>query len=263
MKNIIFLTDFSKNADNALDYLAAFSKTIPESNIYLIHTYAIATKTGMLLSVKERIKDAAKADLIARKRRFEELSDDRHLVFYKAVEGTLATKVVKLQKQLNADLIVSSMRGENTGADNLIGPNAGSLIKATHVPLLLIPMSHRFKEIEHITFALKSTIIQSADTLTILKDFFNKKNPSLRVLVANKGQSGEDLHLDDIKFTIEHSAQESIYVAIMEDLKSNPTDLIAVVRRKRGFFERFFSTGAFKKSVLDIDAPLLVLRGAD
>ena len=266
MKNIIFLTDFSKNADSALAYLAEFSKTLPESNIYLIHTYAVATNTGMLMSIKDRIREDAKALLMARKRKFESLSGDRHYVFYKAIDGTLATKVARLEKQLSADLIVSSMRGENSDDTNLIGPNAGSLIKETQVPLLLIPPGLEFKAFEHITFALKSTKIQSSHTVTILKDLFNEKDPKLQVLVADKGIGKadiEDLHLNNITFKIVRTDQESIYDAIMENEKTNTTDLISVIRRKRGFFERFFLTGSFKRSVLDIRVPLLVLRGSD
>jgi len=266
MKNIIFLTDFSKNADSALSYLAEFSKTLPESNIYLIHTYAVATKTGMLMSVKDRIREDAKALLSARKRRFEELSDDRHYVFYKAIDGTLAKKVAQLERQLSADLIVTSMSGESDDPSNLIGPNAGSLIKETHVPLLLIPAGLKFKPFENITFALKSAKIQSANTVTILKDLFNERDPKLQVLIADLGKGEadiEDLHLNNIKFEVEHVEQESIYDAIMHNEKSRNADLITVIRRNRGFFERFFLTGSFKRSILDINVPLLVLRGAD
>lgn len=266
MTNIIFLTDFSKNSDSALDYFAAFSKNLPACNIYLIHTYALATKTGMLMSIKERMKDDAKALLINRKRRFEKACDDKHFVFYKAVEGVLSKKVARLEKQLGATLIVTSMRGDDVSKSNLVGPNAGSLITQTTVPLLFIPPKHKYKQLDKITLALKTAKIKKAETVEILDKVFKLRDRKLNVLLANNPKAKfdiKDLHLQGKNITVKGSKEDTIYQAVMKDQKKNKADLLVAIRRKRGFFEKFLKSGSIKKKDFDIDIPLLVLKGAE
>jgi len=266
MNNIIFLTDFSKNADSALDYFAAFSKELPASNIFLIHTYALATKTGMLLSIKERMKDDAKALLINRKRRFEKSSGDKHFVFYKAVEGVLAKKVARLEKQLGATLIVSSMRGENASKTNLIGRSSGSIISQTQVPILFIPPNQQYKKASKLTLALKTPKIKKKSTVSILDQLFDAKKTKLKILLADnpKGKFDiKDMHLKGLDHKVDGSDEKTLYEAIMKDQNKNGSDMIVCVRRKRGFFEKYLKSGAIRKKDLEIDVPLLVLRGVE
>jgi|GEM_PF-2639104 len=266
MKNIIFLTDFSKNSDSALDYFAAFSKDLPASNIFLIHTYALATKTGMLMSIKERMKDDAKSLLINRKRRFEKASGDKHFVFYKAIEGHLVDKVARLEKQLSATLIVSSMRGQNASKTNLIGRSSGSIISKTQVPILFIPPFHKYKKISKLTLALKTPKIKKKSTVEILDQLFDVKDTKLKILLADnpKGKFDiKDIHLKGMNHKVDGSDEKTIFDAIMKDQKKNGSDMVIGVRRKRGFFEKFLKSGSIKKKNFNIDVPLLVLRGVE
>lgn len=266
MTNIIFLTDFSKNSDSALEYFAKFAKELPASNIFLIHTYALATKTGMLLSIKERMKDDAKALLINRKRRFEKACGEQHFVFFKAVEGVLAKKVAKLEKQLGASLIISSMRGENASDTNLIGRNSGSIISQTQVPILFIPPGHKFKALNKVTFALKTPKIKKKSTIEILDSLFDIRDRKLKILLADNPKAKfdiKDIHLKGTDYKAVGSEEKSIFKAVMKDQKKAGSDMIVGIRRKRGFFEKYLKSGSIKKKDFHIEVPLLVLRGAE
>lgn len=266
MHNLVFFTDYSDSSFEALNYLAGLLEDAPDSNVYLVHAYAVTTRSGMLLSVKERVKDDATALLNNRKRKLEGLIDPRHLVFSKAISGQISKVATRLVKQLNADLIVAAMWDENSKSADLLGQQASALLKQTTVPLLLIPDGAKYQKIENITFALKNPEIHSKSTIHVLNDFFNTSDPNLNILLTKTAEKGgldaAKLNLASARLEVKQSSEASIYEAIMKEQEAHKADLLAVVRRKRGFFERMISQGSFSKNLLDIDIPMLVLRGA-
>lgn len=266
MPNIIFFTDYSSHSYDALNYLAGLLKDAPDSNIYLVHAFEVTTKSGMLMSIKDRIKEDATAMLHNRKRQLEKMIDSRHLVFAKAINGQQITVAQRLEKQLNPQVIVCSMLDENSDNKSLFGVRASNLVKQTTVPLLLVPSGHAYQPIKNITFALKKPRIQSASTVDVLKSLFNSNDPDLKILLAEGDDSSSfdiaKLNLEQTRHSVKVSKSASLYQSIAEEQQTDKADLLTVVRRQRGFFEKMINKGTFNKEDLDIDVPMLVLQGA-
>jgi nucleotide-binding universal stress UspA family protein len=271
MKNtILLLTDFSANSRNAIYYaLKAFP---PEAfNYILLHCYPrIHTTADVTISLSEKMRIES----------YEAL--DKEVVFLEKQLGTslsiekmaylgfLNEAVNYVAKERHPDLVVMGTKGETGLPAILLGSHASSLMKATHIPLLIVPEDAIFKGLKHLVLAadLKTlTKPEHLEPLTEIAELFDSRltivNVVKETIVQDATKSQDTAILEDnfnqeieFKYVVDHNIEHGI----AQFVHDHPCDLLVVVERSRSFIVDLFHKSVTRNLALHTETPLLILH---
>ncbi|BCB95506.1 universal stress protein [Dissulfurispira thermophila] len=141
IKKILFPTDFSEGALNALPYAVDLAKSYG-AKLYMLHViYDIATASGLYvphISVDEMYKEL---DASARKE-LEKFGVDKRMdikdVEYTVIRGIPYEEILKFASEKNIDLIVIGTHGRK-GLDRvLFGSTAERVVRNASCPVLTV-----------------------------------------------------------------------------------------------------------------------------
>lgn len=271
MNKILVLTDFSENARNAIHYaLQAFP---PDTFSYiLLHCYPrVITFGDNIISLSERMRDESYEALNQEEKLISEQAG-REIVFEKkAYLGFLNEAVNAMAEMYTPDLIVMGTKGETGLPAALLGSNASSLIKATHIPLLIVPEGARFNGMKEIVLAADVQTILKPEHLEPLVDMADIFESSLTVInvVRDDKTAPQDAEVD-VAGLRENFGSHPIRVEFVHDPKiehgiaqyvhEHPCDLLVVIERSRTFIVDLFHRSVSRNLALHADIPLFVLH---
>ncbi|UCE42093.1 MAG: universal stress protein [Candidatus Aminicenantes bacterium] len=139
MKKILWSTDFSDEAQEALLYADAFAKTF---NAELVALHVVPEISPALydaaLVVKEEL--AKRVDYVKEEtqKKFDALKKAKNLEFKALIkEGNAAKRIIETAEEEKADLIVLGRRGLSAIEKLFIGSVANQVLRSSPVPLLL------------------------------------------------------------------------------------------------------------------------------
>lgn len=140
LKNILWPTDFSREAREALLYADAFAKTF-DARITALHVapdLSLALYEGSPVIQQELIRrmDASKKDAQAK---LQSSGKKKGISFRKIVvtEGSAAKKIIETVEKEKVDLIVMGKRGQSFVEKILIGSVANHVLRHSPVPVLV------------------------------------------------------------------------------------------------------------------------------
>lgn len=275
MKKILFPTDFSDTANNALVYALKMAEN-QEATLYVLHAYEMpvisATANPVMvqdvyktieLSNFENFKDQVpQIREIARKHNLDHVP-----MQFILEEGFLNTILKKRVKEENIDLVVMGTNG-NSGLDKkILGSNTSNAISSLDVPVLSVPHDAIFDGIKSIAF---STLFKPQDkavldklipmarrfgaTIKCIHISALRDNLDLAVM-----QSWEDNYKDaPIKFYVLEN--KDVEKAIFDFIDIENIDLLVSITRNRNFFERLFTSSMTKKLSYHTYVPVLAFH---
>lgn len=140
LKNILWPTDFSREAREALLYAAAFAKTF-DARITALHvapdlSLALYEDSPVIQQELIRRMDASKKDAQAK---LQSSGKKKGISFRKIVvtEGSAAKKIIETVEKEKVDLIVMGKRGQSFVEKILIGSVANHVLRHSPVPVLV------------------------------------------------------------------------------------------------------------------------------
>ncbi|MDZ4749169.1 MAG: universal stress protein [Saprospiraceae bacterium] len=272
MKNtILLLTDFSQHARNAIYY--ALSAFHPDEYQYiLLHCYPrIMTTSDVTISLSERMRQETYASLEAEAtviRNHTGLSIHFEKMAYL---GFLNEAVNYVAKEKHPDLVVMGTKGETGLPAILLGSHASSLIKATNIPLLIVPENATFKGLKEIVLAADLKTLgkpEHLEPLSELADMFGSRLTVVNVIKddsverVDESQESEALEKEftENQIVFRHVHDHSIEHGIAQYVHDNPCDLLVVVERSRSFVVDLFHRSVSKNLALHAETPLLILH---
>ena len=264
MNTILFPTDFSNNALNAMDYAVELANAF-ESKLVMIHAVNIQSKAGTLPILERQMVEDAEKELENWIARAQLNLHDPEALMAKVVKGDVLERLETIAKQFDNALIITSAKGQGDEEDKYLGKISGGLVKTTNVPILIVPKTYQFKPIKNIVFSVKHKKVASPDVVTPLIDIANKFNASLTILHVITPDfdptRGENLYLYDLPHKNFELEEKYIFDATKTFVKDHPIDLLVAIRRKRGFFKNILFNNGTKKKTFDSEVPFLVLQG--
>jgi nucleotide-binding universal stress UspA family protein len=140
MKKILVPTDFSSNANKALDFAVQIAKQA-KSEIILVHVCNLLDTTfkDHLALKREHNKEIlAKAgkSLAILKNTIEDA--EKVTVNSKIYNGSVSETILKAAEENRADFIIIGTRGETELAERIFGSTAGDILGKTNVPLMVV-----------------------------------------------------------------------------------------------------------------------------
>jgi len=269
MRKIIIPTDFSKNAQAAMDF-AISNFNDPDTEFWLTHVYRMPY-SGAVVSIdldnllKEDREEDMKKELAAVRERFPGLHIKGH-----TIQGTFIDVISKIVENESIEMIVMGTTGATGAKGVLLGSNAANVVKHAKVPVLLYPNDCGVKSMNKVVFASDLKHVKGYKTFKPIRQIVKEAGAKLDILHLENYDDGlidmerESLLLDTIFVDLPHGFHVKELKLAEEDILDYAheagADLIAVVARNYGFFERIVHRSTSRKLSMLTDVPLLILR---
>lgn len=266
MKNIVVPTDFSDNANNALEYAIQLAIHFG-SKIHLIHTFVVPSQTGMLVSVRNFMKKDAEEELSKIVKKYKSRFIQDASMEATAIEGSTHQTIKGFAKGIGADLIVMGTQGASAVKGIFIGSNTSKVIGKSEVPVLAIPNDCTYRPIKDITLAVDDKVISSEDVLRPLNRLAKSYEAHVSVLhvekemVASGGgvDVGINMFLSEVPHSYNTVYSDSVKEGLDRFVDRVDADLLCMIHRERGFVGNLFHKSNVNSEAFDSKVPLLVV----
>ncbi len=265
MKKILFPTDFSDNAANALNYAIEIINRLESAHLTIIHTYIVPNNVNTLVPIEGHIQQDAKSEMNRVVNRIQPL----------LAEGIILQTIIKradavptIGKMANYyDLVIMGTQGASGLKEIFLGSTTNGVIKHTQTPVLVIPNEYRFKSFENIVLSIDNGPITDGKGVQLIKQLLKLFKADLMLFhteenAADKGFDRSVTKLfDNPGYSIDFNfIEKNVNESIEEMVIDYDVDLLCLVRRKRGFLERLFHQSTTSKAVFHARIPVLVLH---
>ncbi|KPM30871.1 Universal stress protein [Croceitalea dokdonensis DOKDO 023] len=272
-KTIIYPTDFSVCAENALDYAVAMAKAL-QCSIRTVHFLdteeTIQYDENPIRVMQELERLELKTEQRLRSRKKEILDRDVSCVYdiLKADRFSWLTNYVGEQKP---SMVVMGTQGANATENKILGSETYKVIKNCRYPTLAIPEMAVYKTIKKIIFAAdyKADDVKNLEFVVEMAKHFkafievvhiadNDFDKAVYETKMNRLKEGifKSTGYKNIDFTFLQASDVAERLEVL--LKESEADLLAMVARKLGFFERLFGKSLTKRMVYHTNTPMLV-----
>lgn len=267
MKNILVPTDFSENADKALDFALALAHNF-KATLHLIHAYHSTGKTGHLANVDRIIKEDRELEM----EKFLEATK-ASISFDLNIEGRcrkgLATEVINHEADsIAADLIIMGTLGASNLGKQLMGSTASNLIKSTSIPVLAIPKSVQYSDLKNLVVALDAKSMKDPSTLNPMIEIAQKLKLTIHLVHVSNDKLHTEIdpsikeYLSSFSIPFFYNKIQAIGVAeaILDFAYEKGDSLLCMVSHNRTWFESLFHSSMSQRLALSSNLPMLILH---
>jgi nucleotide-binding universal stress UspA family protein len=274
MKTILFPTDFSACADNALKFALGFAKKF-NAKVVLHNSCRLPAFSEQIpfegITEEKVLAEAGqKMKLTVNKFALENstIPYETHIRL-----GLAGSDIVDYAKEIEADLIVMGTKGA-TGIERvLLGSIATAVIEKSSCPVITVPAETNFREIHKIVFATdyEDNDIESIKYLTTIAMPYQSEIIVVHITPVTFTDTLEKDRFrtfkDEVKSKVKYakiSFQLAVGLNIEEDLetivKEQHADLLAMSMRRRNLFMKLFGPSLTKRMNYHTHIPMLTLH---
>ncbi len=282
MKNILVLTDLSNRAEYAAEYalnIAIKSK----SNLLLCHVLELSTNTTAGLELNFPLEDQLGLEskripeLKALTKRLEKLvpevdaTEFTPSINYIIAFGPIVQFAEKIIEEKLVRLVVIGAHKSNGLSRFIFGSHTHAILDKINCPVLLVPENLKFKSLKTIAYASDLTF-NNQKVIQYLMDIANPFDALIAVTHISlpgfpataseqaMGYSLNDQLGPDHPTMFYHTIKgNDVKASLMEITNSGKADILALVHKRYGFFERLFHASISKQMADDAKVPLLIL----
>ena len=274
MKKILFPTDFSETANNAFLYALNLAKSI-DAQVYVLHVYELPMITGslsagLIQNVYETVELGSFDNFKDNIPQLRQIADDNGLneipIKFILEEGNFLYILREIIGEESVDFVVMGTDGNSVIEKMLFGSNTINAITSMKVPILSIPHGMSFKGFKNIGF---TTVFdqKDKDALKYLIEIAKRHHAKIHCMHVSKDGKFNQQAMKDwqdqfagdpIVFEVYHDADP--VNAVLDFIKEKQIDLLTVVSRNKGFFDKIFSPGFTKKIANKNITPLFVFH---
>ncbi len=266
MKKILFPTDFSIAANDALAYALAFANRW-DCELTLLHAYKIYSPTGSLVSMEPFIEESARKEMQKTVEDCQGLLRRPEQIKSILLRGDAIPAIASHAEEEKYDLIIMGTQGASGLREILLGSITAGLIRATTIPVLAIPARYTFQPPQEIVLAMDQQGISDPAILHPLVAIAQTFDASIRIFHQDTGPGdiGIDPAIDDLLQGIDHSfhyelEEGEVYKSIRDFTEDASADMLCMIHHKRSFLEDIFHQSTTRHTVNRTERPLLVLH---
>lgn len=270
---IIYPTDFSPCAENALKYVVQMAKAT-KSSVEIVHEIDISSgySASMIstdaLSVVSMLEDEAKIKL---KQLQEQLTDEG---ISSTTQIIIGNKLMFYLHEIKTDgsmMVVMGTKGSGSIENKIFGSITHKVIREVDYPVLVVPIEAPFEGISEIVFATDYSEMDMTQLkkVTELGEHFHSNIRAVHVADGELKENTEEIFLADFEKAVRKDIDyklldfQLLFAKNIEDrlqtmIKEDNVDLLVLVTQKQSFFERFFGKSLTKQMVYHTKIPMLV-----
>ncbi|MDJ0645609.1 MAG: universal stress protein [Flavobacteriaceae bacterium] len=274
MKKIVVPTDFSENANHALQYAIELFKGI-DSYFYILNTFEMQPPLDFFDKTLSTNADLYKMLQRNSEEELQKLKEELQKGPLKRQEfeviskmGSLPQIIKELVENEGVDLVVMGAKGASKGQSTIFGSHTLQVINKRICPVIVVPEDYELNEPKNILFPTDLYVDFSDKHLSLMSDLAERSGSSITVLHrifrgldTNQRACKEklDAYLAKLPTSFETVEDKAIDEAIFEFERTHPTDLLAMVNNKHSFLENLFFKPVVSKIVKETDIPFLVV----
>ncbi|SKB51903.1 Nucleotide-binding universal stress protein, UspA family [Salegentibacter holothuriorum] len=261
MKNLLIPFDFSDVSMNALDYATKFGSKCQKATIHLLYIS------------KSKLEKDKENEL---KSNFEELLEKYQgpgapPISYYFRTGNFSDAIVDAHKSLDTDLVLMGTSGAEEGAESPV-TRTSRLVLEADLPVLVIPVSHKYFKLDKILLALGEDVMHDTSTLNLLLDVSSRSEAEVDVLTVSRNPEGagyseaDEINENTLQYYLEmfyshHSfaENEDILQGIDDYIKKHQVDMLAIMPKTHSNNSTPSKGKLTMEVTLKSDIPVLVL----
>jgi len=268
MKTILFPTDFSKTADNALTFAIELAKK-SKAKVIAVNAYDLPyAETVMTHSLLDIMRENSEKAMLEVEQKLKDAA-----VAYECLSllGAPSRIMRQLAEERFADYLVMGTKGASGIEEVLIGSNAASIIHSVDIPVFTIPKGAELGGVKKMVFGFDFKNRKMSKPLSLLADL--AKTFDAQVVITHvldnydntdeEMQRSKDLvdkHFSEINHSYKIMSGEDTEDVLMETASNERADLLVVVARNYNFFESLFHKRVTSKIAYHSKLPFLVLH---
>lgn len=272
MKTLIVSTDFSKEAENAMEYAALMAKKM-QSKVILFNSFIIPFHAANSILPASAFQEMIDHNRHILKARALKLSETYAIeVGYEAGLMDLSKELDELIARHNAGLVVMGMAAKSIEQD-LFGNSTTSAMLKLKYPVLAIPYGVKFDGIKKILFACDE--LHDRTVLNKIKDLVMALEAELEIFHVGKhmdrlneeaGTIASDAVIEEVLENVPHYYKSIASGRVIEEIELEilkiHADLLIMVPHKYGFLESILHRSktrimASRNSVALLSIPVL------
>lgn len=270
MKTLIVATDFSKEAENAVEYACAAAKHL-NTNVVLFNSYSIPLHVSNARLPASVFEELLENNTLLLKNRASELAEKYSIqVDYESSFLQLTEELETLFSKYDASMVIMGTAVQSLGQDLFGNTNTTSILKMKF-PVLAVPMNATFNPIKKILFAvdvlrgINVRILEDvkafAQLLGAQVEVFHVQN-NLRKLNdkinTNAHQIAEDL--GGSAHSSRPMESETVIDEIKNEISEINADLLIMVPQRYGFWKSLVHRSKTRIMASQSAVPLLSIR---
>lgn len=274
MKKILLLTDFSKNATNAISYAMRFFEH-KKCTFYVMYVHKARSyiTDDLLVSPKNSIHDSitnkpkSKLNALVLKLKDDFKTNDYH--FKTIIDYDVFTDAINQAiNKYSIDFVVMGSNGASNVKEVIFGSNTINVIKKVHCKTLVIPNNYKFLPVKYFLVSLNKEDTLSTHLREEIIDFIEAFSLNLHVLRITESNNSNIALQDKERLSLldsTYSLIENVPVdyAVSSFLQTNEIDITAFISQDQSFLNRIFSASPNKELKSRMKLPLLVLHSTD
>lgn len=268
MKTLIAATDFSNEADNAVEYACRAAVTL-KTDVVLFNAYHIPTHVSnarLSAAVFKELLDSNKEML---EKKAAELSQKHAInVRYETRFSQIDEEIESIFAKYDAEAVIMGTASDSLGQE-LFGNTTTALIMQHKLPVLAVPPDVKFKLAKKILFAVDFLRGPNIRILNLVKEYAQAANAEIEVFHVQKKLKAIDEELrQSTTNTIDSSLEgiphyykniesDKVIEAIKNEAKDFDADLLIMVPQRYGFWESILHRSKTRVMASQTHIPLL------
>lgn len=265
MKTIILPTDFSENAEHALNFAIDLGRK-SGAEIWVVNAYDIPYSHNiMTTSLLDMIREGSEGGVAESAQRATDAGVPAKGI---AKMGNPIRVVKDLVRECGDCIVVMGTKGSSGVEQILIGSNAAAMLHSVKVPVFAIPQKSEVKAINKIVFGTDYSSDRDQQALERLAAIAKVMEAEVMVLHVDNGKgkavAGNRDKFETILKEVKHSfhlvKNSDVDKAIEEFVNEKEADMVALLARNYGFIESLFHTSVTSKVAFHTKVPYLALH---
>lgn len=277
MKSILFPTDFSHNANRALEYAVEIA-ALSNSSVDLLHVYTpVVSKDNIVRALLiDEIGDATRESREKLEVICKTIQSEYPEVPCRTIVkvGETNDEILNTAREIKCDLIIMGTLGASNLTKMIFGSNTAAIIEQSDCPVMAVPQGCIFHPPKRILF---STNFSYNDLASIIKlapiaEAFKSEIIIGHVIVSNEDEEPDELPAmkNFEKEAKSHISYPRIYSRVVNDhnitmgldkiIEETEIDLFAISTHKRSWVEKISNPSLTKKISNYTDIPLLAFH---
>ena len=269
MRRVLLSTDFSQNAQHAIDYaLLLFGED--QMQYYLLNSYGMVNQTPETLISLDDILHEQSEKALQRSRK--QIEDDHHSLEIETIStyGEAPVVIKKVVKDRNIDIVVLGSRGNKALDEVIFGSTTTHLVRRMVKPMLIVPLRYPQKPPAKIVFA---TDLSQVEDLTMLEPMLQlSRKYQAEIIIMNVAAKEEhpkakdalqrldfNNHFDGINYRFEVAEHENILEGISEFIAKERADLLVLTPKQYPTLKGLFHSSVTRKMIRRSEIPILVV----
>jgi len=267
MKTILVPTDFSANANKALEYASKLALDI-NAKLVVMNSYQIPSGTSnVMINFADILEKDSKEELNKNLKLFQEKPEFAGLEYLPFSCYGYITEAIKMAtQQYEIDLIVMGTTGASGIRNKFFGSNTVDAIRHVELPIFVVPLEAEYQPLRNLILASDQdqSIKNAVNFLLTIVDMNTTKLDIVSV-VDSKGQIDfEESILNEgirnIDYQVHQVVNSNVVDGILDYTSKNESDLVVLLRKSYSFIERIMHISVTKKMALHSKKPLLLFK---